>query len=168
MDSGRLQPALVGGLFIGVLSALPIVNTGNCCCCLWVISGGVLAAYLRQQNSPEGITSAEGAFIGFLAGIAGGLLGALLSIPIDLMMGPFQHRLMEWVLSMNPDMPSEFRDLSERAGTGPAAVTFKLVLGVVTGAVFGMIGGLLGVALFKKNTPLVPPAPGRVDILPPE
>ncbi len=52
MDSGRLQPALVGGLFIGVLSALPIVNTANCCCCLWVISGGVLAAYLRQQSSP--------------------------------------------------------------------------------------------------------------------
>ena len=113
-------------------------------------------------------TSAEGAFMGFLAGITGGLLGALLSIPIDLMMGPFQHRLMEYILSMNPDMPSEIRDLSERSGTGPAAVAFKLVLGVVTGAVFGMIGGLLGVALFKKKTPLAPPAPGRVDILPPE
>ena len=119
MDSGRLQPALVGGLFIGVLSALPIVNTANCCCCLWVICGGVLAAYLRQQNSPYGITSAEGAFIGFLAGLTGGVLGALLSIPIDLMMGPFQQRLLEWVMSMNPDMPSEFRDFSQRAGTGP-------------------------------------------------
>ena len=31
-----------------------------------------------------------------------------------------------------------------------------------------MIGGLLGVALFKKNTPAAPPEPGRVDILPPE
>ena len=50
MDSGRLQPAFYGGLFIGVLSALPLVNAGNCCCCLWVVAGGVLAAYLRQQN----------------------------------------------------------------------------------------------------------------------
>ena len=48
----RIQPALWGGLFIGVLSALPLVNAGNCCCCLWVVCGGVLAAYLRQQNSP--------------------------------------------------------------------------------------------------------------------
>ena len=113
-------------------------------------------------------STTQPAFIGFLAGITGGLLGAILSIPIDLMMGPFQHRLMEWVMSMNPDMPTEFRDISERAGTGPAAVAFKLVLGVVTGAVFGMIGGLLGVALFKKTTPLASPEPGRVDILPPE
>ena len=36
----KLQPALYGGLFIGVLSALPLINIGNCCC-LWVIGGGV-------------------------------------------------------------------------------------------------------------------------------
>ena len=77
------------------------------------------------------------------------------------MMGPFQQRLMEWVMSMNPDMPSEFRDFLAARGTGPAAVAFKLVLGVVTGAVFGMIGGLLGVALFKKNTPVAPPDPAE-------
>jgi hypothetical protein len=40
----RLQPALWGGVFIGVLSALPLVNLGNCCCCLWVLVGGGLAA----------------------------------------------------------------------------------------------------------------------------
>jgi len=60
MDSGRLQPALYGGLLIGVLSALPFVSAGNCCCCLWVVAGGMLAVYLRQQNSPFAITSAEG------------------------------------------------------------------------------------------------------------
>jgi hypothetical protein len=167
MDSGRLQPALVGGLFIGVLSALPLVNAGNCCCCLWVIAGGVLAAYLRQQNSPYAVTSAEGAFVGFLAGLVGGVLGALLSIPVEMAMGPFQHRILDWVTTMNPDFPSELREMSER-GIGPAAIAFKLVVGVVTGAVFGMIGGLLGVALFTKNKPAPPAVPGRVDVLPPE
>ena len=73
MDSGRLQPALFGGLFIGVLSALPIVNAGNCCCCLWVVGGGMLAAYLRQQNSPVGSRPPKEPFIGFLAGITGAL-----------------------------------------------------------------------------------------------
>ncbi len=43
-------PALLGGLFIGMLSALPIVSVGNCCCCLWMIGGGVLAAYLRAAE----------------------------------------------------------------------------------------------------------------------
>ena len=167
MDSGRLQPALVGGLFIGVLSALPLVNAGNCCCCMWVIAGGVLAAYLRQQNSPYAVTSAEGAFVGFLAGLVGGVAGTLLSIPVDIMMGPFQHRFLDWVATMNPDIPSEIREMSER-GIGPGVVAFKLVVGVVTGAVFGMIGGLLGVALFTKNKPARPDVPGRIDVLPPE
>ena len=56
---GRLQPALLGGVFIGVLSTLPIINIGNLCCCRWVISGGALAAYLLQQNQPEPITGAQ-------------------------------------------------------------------------------------------------------------
>ena len=45
------QPALLGGLFIGVLSVLPIVSAANCCC-LWVIVGGVLVVYLQQQKKP--------------------------------------------------------------------------------------------------------------------
>ena len=52
MQASKLQPALLGGVFIGVLSALPIVSAGNLCCCLWVLSGGALAAYLLQQNQP--------------------------------------------------------------------------------------------------------------------
>jgi hypothetical protein len=166
MDSDRLQPALFGGLLIGVLSALPLISAGNCCCCLWVIAGGMLAVHLRQQNSPFAITSSEGAYVGLLAGLIGGVLGVLLSIPVDLMMGPFQRRFVEWVLSSNPDIPAEIRDMSGRAGTGPLAIAFKLLFGVVTGAIFGMLGGLLGVALFKNNAP--PPQPGRVDVLPPE
>ncbi len=165
MDSGRLQPALFGGLLIGVLSALPIVNAANCCCCLWVLAGGMLAVHLRQQNSPFGVTSAEGALVGMLAGLIGGILGVLLSIPIDLMMGPFNQRMLEWVMSANPDFSVETRDMFER-GTGPAATAIKLVFSVVTGVVFGGLGGLLGVALFKRNAP--PPPPGTMEVLPPE
>jgi hypothetical protein len=55
MDSARLQPALLGGVFIGVMSALPIVN---CCCCLWMLAGGALAVYLRKQNSTIPVTAA--------------------------------------------------------------------------------------------------------------
>ena len=50
MQASKLQPAILGGVLIGVLSALPIVSAGNLCCCLWVVLGGVVAAYLLQQN----------------------------------------------------------------------------------------------------------------------
>lgn len=165
----KLQPALFGGLFIGVLSALPLINVGNCCC-LWVIGGGVLAAYLMQQNHPYPIQAADGALVGLGAGIIGGVLGTILSIPIEMMMGPFTKQLMERVLTSSPDIPAETRAMIENMNVGGAGVlmtTVKMVISVFIGMVFGMLGGLLGVALFKtKDVP--PPPAGTVEILPPE
>jgi len=169
MDSDRLQPAFFGGLLIGVLSALPIVSAGNCCCCLWVVAGGMLAVYLRQQNSPFAVTSAEGALLGLLSGVIGAVVGMIISIPIDAMMGPFQRQLLERVINSQPDIPAETRDMFQRAsagGHGAFGVAFKFILMLVTGTIFGMLGGLLGVAVFKKDAP--PPPPGTVEILPPE
>ena len=171
MDSGRLQPALYGGLVIGVLSALPIVNFGNCCCCLWVVAGGTLAVYLRQQNTPYAITSAEGALVGLLAGVIGGVIGVMISIPVEAMMGPFQRQLLERIVNSQPDFPSEMRDMLERAGargTSVLAIAVRLCFSLVTGAVFGMLGGLLGVAVFKKDGPPPPPPAGTIEVLPPE
>ena len=88
----KLQPALFGGLFIGVLSALPLVSA---CCCLWMIAGGALAVYLMQQNHPYPITAADGALVGLLAGLIGGVVGTFISIPVQMMMGPFQQQLLE-------------------------------------------------------------------------
>jgi hypothetical protein len=164
---GRLQPALWGGLFIGVLSALPIVNAGNCCCCLWVVAGGVLALYLRQQNTPYELPASEGALVGLLAGVIGGLIGAVLSIPVEMMMGPLQRQLMERILSANPDLPAEMRDMVDNMALGPAAIAFRFVAMTIMGAIFGMLGGLLGVAIFKKNAP-PPPPPGTIEVLPPQ
>ena len=109
--SDRLQPALWGGLFIGVLSALPLVSAGNCCCCLWVLVGGALAAYLRQQNNPYQIDAAEGAIVGLMAGAIGGVVYAILSIPLQMMTGPMQQAWMDRVLSSNPDITPEMRDM---------------------------------------------------------
>jgi len=166
LPAPKLQPALYAGAFIGVLSALPFVNIANCCC-LWVISGGVLATYLMQQNHPYPIAAADGALVGMLAGIIGGVLGVLLAIPIEMAMGPLQQRLLQgWVLS-NPEIPPETKTMLENLmtrGVSGVMVAFRLMFGVVVGAIFGLLGGLLGVALFKKNAP-PPPPPGTVEVL---
>ena len=93
---------------------------------------------------------------------------------MEAMMGPFQHQLLERIIASRPDFPAETRDMLERAGAGrragAAAIAIKFVLhGLVTGAIFGMLGGLLGVAVFKKDAPPTAPAsPERVEVLPPE
>jgi len=162
----KLQPAIYGGLFIGVLSALPLINIANCCC-LWVIGGGVLATYVLQQNHPYPISAADGALVGLLAGLIGGVIGVILSIPIELVMGPVQQRLLERLVLSNPEIPADTRQIFENManrGLSAVLILFRLVFAVCIGAIFGMLGGLLGVALFKKKD--LPP-PGTVEILPP-
>ena len=70
MPPAKLQPALLGGVTIGVLSALPVINLANCCCA-WILFGGALSAYLMQQNHPEPIQVGDGAIAGLLAGVMG-------------------------------------------------------------------------------------------------
>ena len=57
-----------------------------------------------------------------------------------------------------------FENMTAR-GAGAFMTGIKLIFSIVIGAIFGMLGGLLGVALFKKNVP--PPPPGTVEVLPP-
>ena len=84
------QSALLGGVFIGVLSVLPIVNVANVCCCMWVIAGGMLTAFLENQRGRQSITVARGAFLGLIAGIIGAVVWLLASLALNPLFAPFQ------------------------------------------------------------------------------
>ena len=146
---GRLQPALLGGLFIGVLSTLPIVNIGNMCCCLWVVGGGALAAYLQQQDSTEPLSAADGALIGLLAGIVGAFIGAAIQIPVEIWFGPIQREWLERMMQ-GQEMPPQFMEMLNRP-LNAATIVFDLISRLVAYVIFGMLGGVLGVALFRRR-----------------
>jgi hypothetical protein len=145
----RVQPAILGGLFIGILSTLPVINIGNACCCLWVISGGVLAAHLLQQNQDEPITGADGALIGLMAGVVGAFVGALLQIPVEMFFGPMQKQLIERLMQ-GQDMPPQFLEVLNRPMTA-ATVIADLIFRLIAYVIFGMLGGVLGVAIFRRK-----------------
>jgi len=165
ITTSKTQPVLVGGLVMGLLSALPIVSVGNCCC-LWVISGGVVAAYLLQQNEPGPITQGDGALVGLLAGLVGACIYLVVSIPMSMVLGGMERELMQRVMESNPNMPPQWRDLmTARGGLGPAGlgVVALRMIGFVfflfIGSVFSTLGGLLGAVLFHKPLPTPPAAP---------
>jgi hypothetical protein len=83
---------------MGVLSALPIVAGGNVCCCMWIIGGGVVAAYLQQQGQNVPITPVDGALVGFLAGLLGAVVHMVVSVPINLMLGPYEREMMRRIM----------------------------------------------------------------------
>ncbi len=159
MSQALLQPVLFGGLFMGVLSALPIISIGNCCC-LWVTGGGVVTAYLIQQGREGSVQLGEGAFGGFLSGIVGAVIIAL----VGLIMAPFQGNPFEQLLEFGADVPPEVRDVLEFLASlgGLWFVLLGFVFWLGAGMVFSTLGGLLGTLIFRKTpsaTPGVPPPP---------
>ena len=159
MAPAKLQPALIGGVAIGVLSALPLINLANCCCG-WVIFGGGLAAYLMQQNHPEPITIGDGAIVGLIAGVIGAFVGGFLSAVLNLAFAGSFPDLGAMVLS-NPELPPEFRRLMEELGTGTVlGLGFALlfIASIIVSAVFGLLGGIFGTLIFRKNPPSIPGA----------
>ena len=152
---------------MGVLSALPIISAGNACCCLWVVSGGVVAAYVFQQNRSTPMTPADGALVGLLAGLTGALVQVVVKIPIDIMVAPMERAIVQRVLDMGT-LPPEVHDLLDRYGRGGGgAAVFILgrIVGLMfwlcVGGMFSTVGGLLGALIFRKQTP-----PGVVDVPP--
>lgn len=172
MISGRAQAVLVGGAFNGVLSALPLIELGNCACCLWVVGGGVITAYLLQQGQAERLEMGDGALGGFLAGVAGAAICALLTVPIRLAAGSLADQAFPLDdLDAPPEvieMVEFFQQASESVAL-MALLTFVFML--IAGAVFSTVGGMLGVLFFRKDPPpggpYAAPPPGGGDIVPP-
>ena len=160
MQASKLQPAVLGGVLIGVLSALPIVSAGNLCCCLWVLLGGAVAAYLLQQNQSTPLSVGDGAIVGMLAGLVGAVVGTVLTIPVLLMFGPLQAEYMARILD-NPEIPPEAKqalgNFMPSGGFSVVWLMFTLFFSLVVDSIFGTLGGMLGALFFKKNPPPVPP-----------
>jgi hypothetical protein len=164
----KLQPAFLGGLFIGVLSALPFVSMVNTCCCLWVIAGGVLTSYLLQERLLTPITAGDGAIGGLLAGLIGSVVAAVIGLAFMAFQGNAASQALEQVLSQG-QMPPEAARIVEQFREWPAWAWWLLASGftLVIYPLFSMLGALLGVAIFRRNVPPSGP-PGTVTILPPE
>jgi hypothetical protein len=154
-----LQPAAIGGVVTGVLSALPLISAANVCCCLWVVSGGVVAAYLLQQNDPAPIRTADGALVGLLAGVIGAFVYLVLSIPIGLVVAPMERAVLQRLAETAGNMPPEFRDYVGGYVGGMIGVAIGFMFMLFVGSVFSALGGLLGAAVFRK-----PPRSDTIDV----
>ena len=160
----KTQSALLGGLFIGILSALPIVSAGNLCCCLWVIAGGVLSAYVLQQNQTEPIALGEGAWAGFVAGITGAFVYVLVTIPFSFVLAPLQRRMLERIIARAPEVSGDFGGMMGRFAFGVVGLFVWFFVMLVVGTLFATLGGLLGAALFRKEPPRpIEPVPGTLS-----
>jgi hypothetical protein len=156
-NGSKWFPGLLGGLFIGVLSALPLVNLANCCC-IWVIGGGALSAYLYQQNQDEPMTPVDGLAVGLLAGLVGAVVGLAISLPIQYLTLPMFQDVVSRMLETAEDVPPEVREIVEGMQLTAAGTLAGFFFGLFVNAIFAPVGGLLGAVISRKPAaPRVPP-----------
>ena len=143
--NNKLKPALLGGLIVGILSAIPIINY---CCCIWSIGGGLLAGFLYIKSSPTPVSVGEGAIVGGLAGVVGGILYLVIGLPIALLFG--MAAMQDQLSRSGVDLPV----------SGFLLMVISGILGAVFLAVLATLGGLIAVPIFeKRKNGAVPPPP---------
>ena len=155
MTSGRTQAVLIGGAFNGVLSALPIVGAANVCCCLWVVGGGAITAWLMHQGRTMAMRVADGAIGGALAGLAGAFFYTVVDTPISIAMAPEANVLAELAGGDIPPEVIQFYEMVSNSVVLRGSISFLLWL--LVGVVFSTGGGLLGVLFIQRDAP--PPVP---------
>ena len=159
--NNKLKPAIIGGVVIGLLSIIPIVNLGNVCCCLWAILGGLLATYLYVKNSPLPASPGDGAILGAIAGAVGGVIVVILGIPISIVAGGITRELLIRIMeSVNPAQAEMVRERMAAGADIAGAIVNGIILAVCV-VIFSVIGGLLGVPIFekRKRDTVMPPPP---------
>ena len=158
-EERMLKPALIGAVLLGVLSSLPLVN---CFCCLWVIGGGVLAAYLYVKDSPVPVSLGRGVMLGLLTGVFGAIVISLFAVPLQMLMNPGIGFVEQMQKSMDqfPNVPPESRQMFQTMAAHRGVIyAIGLIFMLGFCSLFGMVGGAVGVALFEKRKPgnLQPP-----------
>src|SRR5437764_5030398 len=160
----KMKPALIGGVVLGILSAIPFVNLPNLCCCAWAIAGGILAAHLYIKASPAPVRPGDGAVLGVLAGVVGAVLYLIIGVPLNYVTGNVMVGVLaNMIASSNPDQAEALR-MQMASGSSIAGAIINGIIWMVLLIIFATIGGLIGVAIFEKRkggagVPPPPPPP---------
>src|SRR5437660_2320519 len=158
--NNKLKPAIIGGLVVGLLSAIPFVNLLNVCCCLWAILGGALASYIYIKATPTPVRAGDGAILGLLAGVVGAAIYIVIGIPINILLrGTMNAILLSMFERVNPAQVEMMRAMMTEQTV--LSVIIRGLFGAFLLLIFSTIGGLLGIPIFEKRkgdaTPPPPP-----------
>lgn len=167
--SDKTRAALIGGVTLGLLCAIPPISFGNLFCCAWVLGGGALASYLYVRRSETAVLVGEGAEVGALAGLIGAVITFVIAIPLALILGDSSNEMLLWVATrFDPQGAAELRQQMQagQAQTLIQKLPFMLLKGLLQTVIyiaFATLGGLLGVKLFEQRgntvSNFLPPPP---------
>ena len=164
----KLMPALYGGIIIGLLSGLPFISFINCLCCAGVIIGGFMAVFFYKKDLPPDappLTNNDALALGALAGLFGALFANIISAALMYTIGNVAAETMYEFIMMAYDkagilenMPPEAIDQMKESMQQDTISPMAVVGSFITSPLFGLLGGLIGYAVYKpKDEKVVPP-----------
>jgi len=162
----KFVPALLGGVIMAVF-ALPVLNYVNCLCCAGIMLGGFIGVlFYKNKLTPNmPLTSGDGVAIGALAGVFGAILGTIINVAV-MMIATTSAGMIEGLQELENrgvEMPDFAREMVEDLIAGRVnaiLVFFIFIFDLIIYVLFGLIGGLIGAAVFKpKQQPIAPLTP---------
>ncbi len=152
-----LKASLIAGALAGVLSGLPLVGVVNFCFCLWIILGGILSSYILTTGFPQPVKSGDHMISGLLTGVFAAIISFIISIPFMAVSAKFMERIFDTIFrAYGAEMPPGLEDALTGKGFSATFIPLYvagLIINMVIYGLFGLIGGLIGGALFKKQIP---------------
>ena len=166
----KLRIALICGVAIGAVSAVPGISLINCCCCAGVWLGGALAMYLYKQEFTEGmppLESSDALMLGLMAGVVGAFTATVINVLILAVLGPVEQELVKSMMgkvldrlaeqgSLQTDMVDTVKEQIEqsiRDSSKLSNIFRSLFTALVLYPIFSILGALLGFAIFRPKNP---------------
>jgi hypothetical protein len=167
----KFLASLYGGIVIATISSVPGLNLINCFCCAGIMLGGLFAVFIYSRELTSDmlpLTAGDGVLLGALSGVTAAFLSLLLHLVVYALFGNIAERIIYEIARSILDatnVPPEasqmfdqmFREALER-GLTPLVLFLSLIQDLVLYTLFGLLGGLIGYAIFKKGGQRIQPA----------
>lgn len=141
------------GLGTGIASVVPLLEMGNCFCCLWAWVAGAAALLLgRRGRRSDDPTPAGARAIGLLAGLWAGLVAGTLELFGRLLLGPTPLPAGLGAL-FGEDYPGELTSLLAQNPDRPLLVGLTTLTRMLFFGLFGVLGAVLAERLWPEREP---------------
>ena len=151
-----LYPAFMAAICAGVLSGVPVLNTG---CCLWMAGGGVLAVYFFELKTGRPLTRlGDGARLGTITGFFGFFLAFFVNLLSQILIyrgiGGTLERYRQEIEKMPVSPDPQSKEMLAWALT-PAGMAALFLTGTILFFLFFVLlstaGGAVGVKALRKE-----------------
>lgn len=139
-----IYSALIAGAIVGLLSITPLVG---CLVCLWLILGGLISVPIYQafDRAKVRLEPSQGLLLGLLSGLVAAVIASIIGAFIN---AATYTQALEFL--RNQEYFGEtFRNIPFITSGGFSFI--GLICNLIFYPIFGLLGGLIGAALFKKQ-----------------